>query len=231
MYQDIAGLPAGVYEVRVNAFARLENKDTKDSTLVYANTMLNGDTIALNNVLAKDYLAGLVDTTDVAVITEIKEGKMDEETGEIKKDTIVYGVYWIVDNDTLGYTPNDMVSATKYFALDTLNYSKPYSNSVFVKVNKGETLRLGIFTNDVNTWAIMDDFRLICYGANSTKAASGATQYSTGIEQKAVEAAEVIKTEYFSLNGVRTAAPQRGITIVRQTLSNGTVVVKKVNLK
>lgn len=231
MYQDIAGLPTGIYEVRVNAFGRLDNKDTKDSTLVYANTMLNGDTIALNNVLAKDYLAGLVDTTDVAVITEIKDGDIDVETGDIKKDTIVYGGYWIVDNDTLGYTPNNMVSATKFFALNTEKYNKPYSNSVFVKVNEGETLRLGIFTNDVNTWAIMDDFRLICYGANSTKAASGPTLYSTGIEQKAVEAAEVIRTEYFSLNGVRTAAPQRGITIVRQTLSNGTVVVKKVNLK
>jgi hypothetical protein len=229
MYQDIAGLPAGIYEVRVNAFGRCD-AETTDSLLLYANTMLKGDTIALNNVLVKDYTAGLVALEDSAVITDYIEGDIDEATGETKVDTVRYGGFYVVENDTLGYTPNDMVSSVKYFALNTEKYNKPYTNSVFVKVEEGQTLRLGIFTNDANTWAIMDDFMLICYGANSTKQASGPTVYSTGIEKTAGEA-QVLRTEFFSLNGVRTAAPQRGINIMRQTLSNGMVVVKKVTLK
>ena len=229
MYQDIAGLPAGIYEVRVNAFGRCD-AETTDSLLLYANTMLKGDTIALNNVLVKDYTAGLVAIEDSAVITEYIQGDIDEATGETKVDTVRYGGFYVVENDTLGYTPNNMVSSVKYFALNTEKYNKPYANSVFVKVEEGQTLRLGIFTNDANTWAIMDDFMLICYGANSTKQASGPTVYSTGIEKTAGEA-QVLRTEFFSLNGVRTAAPQRGINIMRQTLSNGMVVVKKVTLK
>ena len=214
MYQDIAGLPAGIYEVRVNAFGRCD-AETTDSLLLYANTMLKGDTIALNNVLVKDYTAGLVALEDSAVITEYIQGDIDEATGETKVDTVRYGGFYVVENDTLGYTPNDMVSSVKYFALNTEKYNKPYTNSVFVKVEEGQTLRLGIFTNDANTWA---------------KQASGPTVYSTGIEKTAGEA-QVLRTEFFSLNGVRTAAPQRGINIMRQTLSNGMVVVKKVTLK
>ena len=229
MYQDIAGLPAGIYEVRVNAFGRIDDKTSQDSLLLYANTMVKGDTIALNNVLVKDYTAGLVAIEDSAVITEYIQGDIDEGTGEMKVDTVRYGGLYVVENDTLGYTPNDMVSSVKYFALNTEKYNKPYTNSVFVKVEEGQTLRLGIFTNDANTWAIMDDFMLICYGA-SAKQASGPTVYSTGIEKTACEA-QVLRTEFFSLNGVRTAAPQRGINIMRQTLSNGMVVVKKVTLK
>jgi hypothetical protein len=43
--------------------------------------------------------------------------------------------------------------------------------------------------------------------------------------------AEVVKTEYYSINGVSLASPQKGVNIVRQTLANGNVVVNKVMVK
>ena len=78
---------------------------------------------------------------------------------------------------------------------------------------------------------MMDDFQLICYGANSTKQPSGPT-HSTAVKQvKEAGEATVLRTEFFTLGGARTLAPQKGIAIMRQTLSNGMVVVKKVTLK
>lgn len=39
--------------------------------------------------------------------------------------------------------------------------------------------------------------------------------------------ADVVKTEYYGVNGMALSAPQRGVNIVRQTLSDGRVVVRK----
>lgn len=51
----------------------------------------------------------------------------------------------------------------------------------------------------------------------------------TGIaEVIADEAAEVISVEYYNINGMRIAEPENGFYIMRATLSNGNVVVKKV---
>lgn len=53
-------------------------------------------------------------------------------------------------------------------------------------------------------------------------------EYS-GIEDViADEAAEVISVEYYNINGMRIAEPENGFYIMRATLSNGNVVVKKV---
>ena len=43
--------------------------------------------------------------------------------------------------------------------------------------------------------------------------------------------AEIISTEYFTLGGTLLASPQKGVNIVRHTLSDGTISVKKVMVK
>lgn len=50
----------------------------------------------------------------------------------------------------------------------------------------------------------------------------------TGLEEIADEAAEVISVEFFNINGMRIAEPENGFCIMRATLSNGNVVVKKI---
>jgi hypothetical protein len=51
-----------------------------------------------------------------------------------------------------------------------------------------------------------------------------------GIEDVA-SSASVVKTEFFTLGGVAVSAPQHGVNILRQTLSDGSVVVKKIIVK
>ena len=50
----------------------------------------------------------------------------------------------------------------------------------------------------------------------------------TGVEETLADGdAEVVSVEYYSLSGQMFAAPQRGLNIVKRTLSDGRVVVKK----
>ena len=46
-----------------------------------------------------------------------------------------------------------------------------------------------------------------------------------------MDANMVVSSEVFTVNGVRANGLQKGVNIVRQTLSDGTVVVKKVTVK
>jgi len=50
---------------------------------------------------------------------------------------------------------------------------------------------------------------------------------ATGISH-ATAKAEIVKTEYFSLDGMRLDAPQHGVSIRRMTRANGTVITDKV---
>jgi len=224
LYQEFYGLPAGVYEVRANAFARKDNADATP-TYLYANTNLKAEETVNNSVILKDIYDGATANPPMQLVTD-EIGNQEEQPlgGKWTKDDVDV-------TDDAGnplYIPNDMVSSVAYFGIE----SKPYQNSVFVKVAEDGTLRLGIKTADANTWVIMDDFELIYYGASSAHEASGDAD-PTGIEQVKADnaAAQVLRTEFFTINGVRTMAPQQGIVIVRQMLSNGNVVVKKMNLK
>lgn len=47
----------------------------------------------------------------------------------------------------------------------------------------------------------------------------------------ALENAELVGTEYFSLTGVKSATPQKGINIIRRSFSNGSVQLEKALVK
>jgi hypothetical protein len=55
------------------------------------------------------------------------------------------------------------------------------------------------------------------------------TQEQVGIN--GISADDVVKTQYFGLNGAAIDAPVKGINIVKQTLKNGKVVTSKVFVK
>ena len=44
-------------------------------------------------------------------------------------------------------------------------------------------------------------------------------------------ASQILRTEYFSLNGQRLSGPIRGICIRKNIYSNGTIIVKKIMKK
>lgn len=54
---------------------------------------------------------------------------------------------------------------------------------------------------------------------------------TTGISNIGVSDADVVSTEYFSPSGTRLNAPQRGLNIVRQKMSDGTVRTRKTIVK
>ena len=51
---------------------------------------------------------------------------------------------------------------------------------------------------------------------------------STGIEEVVSGAALVVGRQYFTIDGVQVAAPQQGVIIVKEILSNGQVKVSKL---
>ena len=50
----------------------------------------------------------------------------------------------------------------------------------------------------------------------------------TKVEEKTVEAGELISTEFYNLKGQRIAAPEKGMNIIRRTYDNGVISVQKV---
>ena len=111
--------------------------------------------------------------------------------------------------------PNSMVTAVAAFEEGN------YLNELILKVTD-EKLRIGIKKelNSSADWVIMDNFQLTYYGTNSSLTPN------TGIQE--VGQMKAVKTEFFNLNGVRLNKAQKGIVIMKQTMSDGTVTVKKV---
>ena len=250
MYQEIHGLPEGIYEVRNQAYYRfgwLENdykfykrfqQEQKDSSNVflYAANQTKTDTVyssARVKLLASGAREQMFVKKDSTVVEEeivytydtigtqrplleVKDTLMGVISG--KKDSVVY--------DTIAYVPDNVVAANGYI---NEKGTERWLNKVVVKLTEGGVLRLGMKQNaNVDgDWVIMDNFQLFYYGKNSEKTPDADPSGIVATEQKA----RVLRTEFFTIGGMRTLAPQQGIAIMRQTLENGNVVVKKVNLK
>lgn len=146
IYQDVAGLPEGVYGVSVNAFYRYGSTDED-----FAHEAAGEDG------LAKMYVVTTEGTTDKAV-THLAHDAQDAPFGmgaELEH----------VDADgNVCYIPNDMVSAACYFEMGL------YQNEIFVEVKDGK-LRLGMKQEESVTygWMIMDNWQLTYYGKESSK--------------------------------------------------------------
>ncbi|MBO4905572.1 MAG: hypothetical protein J5486_00860 [Bacteroidaceae bacterium] len=97
------------------------------------------------------------------------------------------------------------------------------------------TLTLGciVYNADAEVWCVADNFTLTAYGPESVRQPSG--DAFAAVAPDAVvsmnEAATVIATEYFDAAGTRLSAPRSGLTIVRQRLSNGQVVTRKMMIR
>jgi len=116
-------------------------------------------------------------------------------------------------------TPNDMVSAKDAFL------EGRYLSELIIKVTDGK-LRIGIkkSENASTDWVIMDDFKLTYYGANSSKQQDGD---ATPVEFVA-KSAQPVAVDFYTLDGRRATAAQKGLFILKTTMSDGTVVVKKI---
>ena len=205
-YQDIIGLPAGTYEVKASAFCRIGGK-AED----YAATQANPNA-------TEAFLYTVADeVTNSAPIPSLLKGALTEDRG-LGGDTLKVGV---AEGDTIiYYFPADMVSSVAFFEQE----DNAYTASVITKVSEAGKLRIGI-KKEENTnlgWCIFDSFELFYYGANSQKEVSG-----DGIDELNTTA-PVIKVEFFSLDGRKVSPTGKGIVIMKQTMQNGNVIVRKI---
>ena len=116
-----------------------------------------------------------------------------------------------VDTEAGEVAPNNMVSAVAAFE------EGKYLNQVNVNVVGGK-LRIGIKHENKSgsDWIIMDNFKLYFNGADES-----------GI-QGVAQNAKPVSVQYFTIDGRRVSGAQKGISIRKTVMDNGSVVVKKV---
>lgn len=204
MYQVIYGLPNGTYKVNVSGFYR-----AGDATPAYEKYT---EDVAKDTINAFVYAesAGVVSSVPFTTIfAGCNEASLNSGSGEVK---LTDGMY----------IPNSMETAALYF-----ENGYYLTNSVTCKVTDG-TLKIGVkkqskFTND---WTIFDTWTLTYYGDASAQTPDGD---ASGIE--APEAAEVVSTTYYTIGGVTSSVPVKGINIVKSVMSDGSVKVSKILVK
>ena len=231
-YQDLEGLPEGTYEVSVQGFYRFGNGVRDDSTYVQAPTE--------NNNL-KLYVTVGENTINVPMPRLAKDGKeehtsyqlTDDGKGFVAGDDLDKDVQWqwmwlgepVADADSTSATgyrlANGMVPVSILFEA-----GKFTGTSIIFKVGAEGKARIGLKkeVQEAENWCIWDNWTLTYYGKNSAKEPTVDGIVST-------TAAVAAKVEFFGLNGARISKPTKGVAIMRQTLSDGTVKTTKVIVK
>jgi hypothetical protein len=207
IYQDIVGLPNGMYEVAVQAFCSFGNSETD-----YKNFTENP---SVNEAWL--YAIPANDSTQMAT------AYLKHRSSEAGPDKGYTGTATITGaNGESLVMPNDVVSSRNYMSNEGL-----YWNKVIVKVTDG-TLRIGVAKPEqiAGDWVIMDNWTLKYFGENSTKTPTG--DIVTSIETVGGEAAVVTNVEFFSINGAKMNGLSKGINIMKSTMSDGSVIVKKI---
>ena len=218
-YQTIMGLDAGTYAVSVQGYFR-HGTATED----YKDFIENGN----KNSYAYLYAVGANDTVSVPMHREASQAvPTDAATAD---ELPIDWVFAAEPVDGVGgmMVPNMMSTAAEAFMGDEqYNYA---GNRVIVKVGSDGKLTIGLIKkeNYANDWVIWSNWQLFYYGPNSSKNES---DNAMGISSLDADAQQAAKVEFFSMNGARLSAPGKGIVIMRQTMSDGTVKVRKLIVK
>jgi hypothetical protein len=227
-YQTIEGLPAGTYAVTVQGFFRRSTLDGHlgGSQEDYQDFIENGN----KNTNAYLYAVGMNDTVSVPMQRLASQAvPTDAATADELPTDWVFAVDPV---DGVGgmMVPNMMSTAAEAFMGDEqYNYS---DNRVIVKVGEDGKLTIGLIKKEAldKDWVIWSNWQLFYYGPNSAQNESG-NSMDSGIHNLDVNGMQAAKVEFFSLNGARLNAPHKGIVIMKQTLSDGTVKVRKLSVK
>ena len=225
-YQDIENVKPGTYRLSIQGFYRAgssvndyklftETPDSANNAFLYAVTANGTSSAALKRLAsgAIQQAAGEAIPTDWAAA---KTDSIFNDNGE-KVDTVL--TYTVV--------VNRMSTAEQVFAKEEAseNYS---GTSVVVKVGDDGKLRIGVKkqAHIATEWTIWTNWQLTYYGADSALEADGDP---SGISE--ARGANVAKTEYFTIGGAQVSKPGKGVAIVKQTMTDGTVKVQKVIIK
>lgn len=239
LYQDLTDMPEGTYELSVQGIYRFGYADSEYPAFI--------ETPAENNNAWVYVTVGETETKSLlprlSSIAEYYEAEAEvygEETKYLPKNTNVTdngdGTFKFDQHFQWGQmtVAEDAQSASGYILPDQLDVTTPFfdsgevvNTSIIFKVGAEGKARIGINIKYVKDgdWTVWDNWKLTYYGKNSAKEVGPVN----GIKD-ASSVTEIVKTEVFNLNGARVKTG-KGIAIVRQTLSDGTVRVKKVMMK
>jgi hypothetical protein len=223
-YQDIE-LSAGTYTLTAPGFYRFGS--ASEDYAAYNEDATQNNNLSMYVTVGSDSLFVAMPRLASAA----KEYTADVKVADDKKSfDAPNGYVWVADPEAnadstqaTGYiVVNNMEQAAKEFAS-----GKYAGTTITFKVPEDMTVRIGM-SKDVQqstNWCIWGAWQLTYYGKNSTKEPTEtgiATAFSNG---------QVARTEFFSINGTRISAPRSGVVIMKQTMSNGTIKVRKVIMK
>ena len=209
MYQTIVGLPKGTYRLTVDAWCR--NGSSSEN---YAEWIADPKA-----TMAYAYAVDGDSTVYATPVANLMAGAISDE------DPGLDGVGEEIIEGTSYYLPNSLIGGWSYIQYQ----SEPvYTNEVICKVGDDGKLTVGMKKAEQrgNSWVVLDNFRLFYLGANSSATPSDGTAINT--LENGVAA---VKVEFFNLNGARINKPGKGVALMKQTLSDGSVKLQKVIIK
>ena len=141
VYQQLSGLPYGLYELRAQGYYRVGGTENVNTSELAASQHSNG---------AESLNAILYANAQEIPLMSIMEGAQQED---------VYAGNGNFANTSLGYIPFLMTGASNMFSKGL------YQNSLFVEVTDG-TLRVGVkkTQGEMFDWVCFDNFELYYYG-------------------------------------------------------------------
>ncbi|MBP3823767.1 MAG: hypothetical protein J6I36_10235 [Bacteroidaceae bacterium] len=145
LYQVIPNMPAGVYNISVQGFARLDDGLTETTIELYAGNS----------------------TASFPSISRVNGSGPDEYSEEILYDAASFGDTPIdMDGQTV-YVPNGMAGAQVYFGMDNPLTGKPfYQREVKINLREAGDLRIGVRSNSTHEWVLWDNMK-ITYAGNT----------------------------------------------------------------
>lgn len=223
-YQDIE-LSAGTYTLTAPGFYRF-GSSAEDYT-AYKNDPTQNNNLSMYVTVGNDSIA----VPMPRLASAAQEYTADVKVADDKKSFDAKAGYaWVADP----VANADSTQATGYIVVNNMEQAaneftsgKYAGTTITFKVPEDMTVRIGM-SKDVQqstNWCIWGAWQLTYYGKNSTKEPTEtgiATAFSNG---------QVARTEFFSINGTRISAPRRGVAIMKQTMSDGTIKVRKVIMK
>ena len=223
-YQDIE-LSAGTYTLTAPGFYRFGS--AAEDYAAYNEDATQNNNLSMYVTVGSDSL--FVPMPRLA--SAAKEYTADVKVADDKKSfDAPNGYVWVADPEANA----DSTQATGYIVANNMEQAanefasgKYAGTTITFKVPEDMTVRIGM-SKDVQqstNWCIWGAWQLTYYGKNSSKETTPSgivTAFSNG---------QVARTEFFSINGTRISAPRSGVVIMKQTMSDGTIKVRKVIMK
>ena len=224
-YQDIE-LTAGTYELTAPGFYRFGS--AAEDYAAYQQDPTQNNNLVMFVTVGTDSMAVAMPRLASAVEEYTADAREAADGNKLFDPKAGYA--WVADpvanadnTQATGYiVANNMEQAANKFAAGL--YA---GTTITFKVPEDMKVRIGMSktVQQSNNWCIWGAWQLTYYGKNSAKEVT-----PTGITA-AHSNGQVVRTEFFNLNGARINAPRSGVMIIKQTMADGTVKVRKAVVK